>query len=365
MGSAVDAHRPGGRIHRNGRGVSADRSNSVVKWNGAESVVQAQGGAVKSFDDLSPRGQRERMRRFGHRALAPYGIDADVDLRFVAASFNTIFRVHQNPRSAALRIGPRQRIHAERTEFVEAAWIRALRADKVAQPPDVIETRDGSPVSSCSMPGVPAERSCMLFEWVPGVTLSKRITVERLRGMGQLSARLHQHGADMPPSVQRSVLVADRVLYWRLENRLHELGPAILEAFDRATASIEALWAAPPSAPQLLHGDLTPHNVMVDGDRLIPIDFQDAVWGLDVQDLALSMVSLGQVDSSGDLGAAFRLGYESVRPWPDLSPDLLATLCAARRLHQLNLSLTLRKPGLDVFVARMEGLIERWLRTPA
>ena len=109
----------------------------------------------------------------------------------------------------------------------------------------------------------------------------------------------------MPPSVQRSVLVADRVLYWRLENRLHELGPAILEAFDRATASIEALWAAPPSAPQLLHGDLTPHNVMVDGDRLIPIDFQDAVWGLDVQDLALSMVSLGQVDSSGDLAPLF------------------------------------------------------------
>ena len=138
-----------------------------------------------------------------------------------------------------------------------------------------------------------------------------------------------------------------------------------IEAIDRATASIEALWAAPPSPPQLLHGDLTLNNVMVDGDRLIPIDFQDAVWGLDVQDLALSMVSLGRADSSDDLAAAFRSGYESVRPWPDLSPELLATLCAARRLHQLNLSLTLRKPGLDVFVARMENLIERWLRTPA
>ena len=169
----------------------------------------------------------------------------------------------------------------------------------------------------------------------------------------------------MSPSVQRSVPVADRVLYWGVENRLHELGPAILEAFDRATASIEELWAAPPSPPQLLHGDLTPHNVMVDGDRLIPIDFQDAVWGLDVQDLALSLLSLEQVDSSDDLRVTFRLGYESVRPWPDLSPELLATLCAARRLHQLNLSLTLRKPGLDVFVARMQGLIERWLRTPA
>ncbi len=340
-------------------------SNSVVKGAALRVSCSRRGGAVKSFDELSPRGQRERMRRFGRRVLAPYGIDADVDLRFVAASFNTIFRVHQNPRSAALRIGPPERIHAERTEFVEAAWIRALRADKVAQPPDVIETRDRSPVSFCSMPGVPAERPCMLFEWVPGVTLSKRISVERLRGMGQLSARLHQHGADMPPSVQRSVLVADSVLYWRVENRLHELGPMILEAFDRATASIEALWAAPPSPPQLLHGDLTLNNVMVDGDRLIPIDFQDAVWGLDVQDLALSMVSLGRADSSDDLAAAFRLGYESVRPWPDLSPELLATLCAARRLHQLNLSLTLRKPGLDAFVDRMEDLIERWLRTPA
>ena len=79
----------------------------------------------------------------------------------------------------------------------------------------------------------------------------------------------------------------------------------------------------------------------------------------------MSLVSLEQFDSSGDLRAAFRLGYESVRPWPDLPPELLATLCAARRLHQLNLSLTLRKPGLDAFVDRMEGLIERWLRTPA
>ena len=148
----------------------------------------------------------------------------------------------------------------------------------------------------------------------------------------------------MSSSVQTSVLTADRVLYWHLENRLHELGPMILEAFDRATAGIEALWAAPPNPPQLLHGDLTPSNVMVGGDHLIPIDFQDAIWGLDVQDLSLSLVSLDHIDSSGDLRAAFRSGYESVRRWPDLSPELLDTLCAARRLHQLNLSLMLRKP---------------------
>lgn len=204
----------------------------------------------------------------------------------------------------------------------------------------------------------------MLFRWVLGKPLSESMSTARAEEMGRLAARLHEHAAATAPQEAPSVLVADRVLYWRVENRLGALassGSLISEAMDRAGCVLAEVWADPPHRPHLIHGDLTPNNVMVSEGSTVPIDFQDLVWGLEMQDLAISLSSFGRFDEAEALRERFRIGYSAVRPWPELDPKTLRALVVARLLHQLNLALTLRKAGLDRFVTRAEALIGEWM----
>jgi len=321
---------------------------------------------VRSYNELTAEGQLRRLRLLGLDAVAAYGIACTaVRIRRVAQSFNTTFRISDEAgQSFALRVGGAERIHADGTEHVEAEWMRALRSDGAVSPPDVIDAADGTPVVRRSHPGVDGARLCMLFGCVVGTPLARAMSGERAAQIGQLAALLHEHGAATAPPTRPSVLVADRVLYWRLENRLGQLGycgSLISEALDRTDRVIAALWAHPPQAPHLLHGDLHPGNVMLSGPNLVPVDFQDLVWGIEVQDLAISLSSFRPFHDAETLRRRFRAGYASVRDWPEVDPETWEALLAARRLHQLNLALTLRRPGLDLFVARAYKSIGDWM----
>ena len=52
------------------------------------------------------------------------------------------------------------------------------------------------------------------------------------------------------------------------------------------------------------------------------IDFQDLIWGFEVQDVAIALLALNIHGDTGRWAAAFRSGYESVRPWPEADPGL-------------------------------------------
>jgi Ser/Thr protein kinase RdoA (MazF antagonist) len=93
----------------------------------------------------------------------------------------------------------------------------------------------------------------------------------------------------------------------------------------------------------------------------VPIDFQDLVWAFEIQDLSISWSSLARYDNADVLREAFRSGYAEVRAWPELDEETLAGLVAARRLHQLNQSLTMRRPGLARYVEHALALIAKWM----
>jgi Ser/Thr protein kinase RdoA (MazF antagonist) len=184
-----------------------------------------------------------------------------------------------------------------------------------------------------------------------------------------LAARLHQDVEEWQPSEPQDVLVADRVLYWRVPNLLASpdlpFHSVFAEALDRAEGVVHGLWRAQPHPPHLLHGDVTPANAVVTRDgTVVPIDFQDLVVGFDVQDLAITLAALRRFPEGELLAEAFQVGYASVRPWPDLPPELLESLIAARALHQINLTLNIhgidgRADNLESHANRLQG----WLRS--
>ena len=66
--------------------------------------------------------------------------------------------------------------------------------------------------------------------------------------------------------------------------------------------------------------------------RLTALDFEDVMWGWPIQDLGTTMYYLHLREDYEPLLAAFRLGYEEVRPWPDRTGSDLATFIAGRAL---------------------------------
>ena len=292
-------------------------------------------------------------------------------MSFVARAFNTVFRVDAAENTYALRVSPNLRIHAEGCEALEAAWVAALRRDARLAVPRVIPSKTGSAVVHAACAGVPGTRSCVLFEWVRGRPLRQCPSTELVRKVGALMAAVHEHGAAFTagaPGPPAGALVADRVLYLRSADRLDELsatyGSVLVEALARAQAAIDALWRNPPHRPHLLHGDVQPGNVLVARGEITLIDFQDLIWGFEIQDVLIALIALRALERSGDAPAfvgAFRAGYGSVRPWPDAGPEAEGALRAARHLNVLNFGLNLRGTGFDEFVARHAAPVVEWM----
>jgi Ser/Thr protein kinase RdoA (MazF antagonist) len=322
---------------------------------------------VRPYERLTDRGRLARLQRLGADALVAFAIASPpARLTVIGKSFNTVFRVdgHDHDRTWALRVSPQVRIHTPGTEDAEARWIDALRRDGIASPPPVVRTIDGAPVALVQRPGVPGARLCTLMGWALGRPLSDTMSVERAADMGRLAASFHTHTATASPVGSADVIAADRVLYWRLDDRVSSVtgfGSVFVDALDRASRSVQAVWNDPARVRQLVHGDFTPSNVLSDAEGITPIDFQDLMWAIDVQDLAITRSSYLRLDDAEGLWAGFRTGYEQVRSWPSIDPEAWRGLVAARRLHVLNLALALRNPGLDEYVARAAEFMRAWM----
>ena len=312
---------------------------------------------------MTARGQTQRLGVLARAALDSYGL-ADARVSLLKQAFNTTFRVvDPGGVKLALRVGARERIHTDETEAVETA----LRADTDIDVPLPIANRSGSNVTRASVPGVPEPRTCVLFGWARGRRLGEELTVERMHAAGALLARLHEHGTTFAGGHRQPVIVGDNMPMFRLPDRIPrddaQYGSLFDEAVARAQSAIDALWEHPPHAPHILHGDLHPNNILVWRDRLVPIDFQDALWGFEIQDVAIATMFLGYHGDPEPLAAALRTGYERERPWPADDSHLLNELVGARHVSVLNLGYNLRRPGIEEFIDRHAAWIHNWMET--
>lgn len=315
------------------------------------------------FGELTGAGRLRRLRRVAAAALAHYAL-GECRLSLVADSFNTLFRVTAEGGSFVLRVGPRQRIHRAGAARAEAEWTGSLAARGLPVP-RVIAAGDGSASVTVSSPGVPGPRECALLSWTPGHRLRRPVGAREARDLGRLCARFHAVPADRA-RLPAGVLDGRSALLFDIPNRLGELsagyGSLFGGALTAAQDAIDKLWRSAARPPRLLHGDLTPANVLRTRRGLAAVDFQDMAWGHEEQDLAHTMFGLSRDDAgTGAITGAFRAGYEEIRPWPELDRALLAGLFAARRLTMVNLALSLRRPGLSDYVAHHAAALRDYL----
>lgn len=250
------------------------------------------------------------------RALAVYGLPDDTPLTLLNRSENETWRAG----GLILRLH-RQGYHTGPEIAAELAWLTALQ-----DLPGLTTTRP-IPGAQGLVTGIDG-RHIVAFAPIEGQELQPGDDLARwFAPLGEVTARLHLHARQwtLPPGFTRKRWDVETILgpqphwgHWRQAQGLDRDGEMLLA---RAT---EALWAhlqaygTGPGVFGLIHADLRLANLMVAGDRLTAIDFDDCGFGWWVYDLAAALSFIETDPRLPELIAAWVEGYLRIAP---LGPD--------------------------------------------
>jgi Ser/Thr protein kinase RdoA (MazF antagonist) len=237
--------------------------------------------------------------------------------------------------------------------------MRAIRRDTDLLIPDPIPTVGGELVTSLEFNTTPS-RHAVLFSRVPGrnLTLSD-VSTTLYERLGAICATLHDHARtwQRPKGFERyrwdlesMASPGARFGYWADHPYLGAADRRLLDAvLATATERIER-FSTEPDVIGLTHGDLHVLNLMVDGDELWAIDFDDCGISWYMQDIAAALACFEPGSYVGELTDAWARGYQSRRPLTAAERSILPDFIMLRRLLLLGWSTThptAQVPGIN------------------
>ena len=290
--------------------------------SGEESVAASLGRAVTSV-------------------LADYDLSDRAAVRLVNVSENWTYRVDDpaSGRAFALRVH-RPAYHSREEIESELAWIDALRGAAVVNAPAPVAGRDGGRVRSMAVEGGPA-RHVTMFDWLPGAApAADADLIPNFALLGGLAARMHLFGIgwQRPASFRRftydDAAVLDRALWGRWQDA-PGIGGAEAAILSRACDEIRrhlGLYGRGAERFGLCHNDLRLANLLVDGDRLSVIDFDDCGFSWFLNDFATAVSFMeGEPQVAGWM-EAWLGGYTRARALTAEDRAILPTLIMLRRM---------------------------------
>ena len=281
------------------------------------------------------------LARVVETVLAEYDFSPQVTYKLVNVSENWTYRVDDpaTRRSAALRVH-RPDYHAREEIESELTWIDALRGANVVNAPTPIAARDGTRVRTVAVAGGPS-RHVSVFEWLPGSAPSADADlIPNFGVLGGLAARMHLFGSgwQRPAHFRRFTYDDDAVLERALWGRWQDapgIGAPERGILARADAEMRRRLADYGRAGDrfgLCHNDLRLANLLIDGDRLSVIDFDDCGFSWFLNDFATAVSFMEDDPLVAGWMAAWLDGYTSLRPLSRADRDILPTLIMLRRM---------------------------------
>ena len=266
-------------------------------------------------------------------ALKFFPVDAG-DLTLVSLSENVTFKVTDRRDGGAyvLRLH-RPGYHTLDELDSEHAWIRALDEAGVKVPKPVV-ARDGRNYVPVTVAGTGEPRFAGMVRWTEGRLLAEVLaesgdqrTVEGYFGqLGTLTAAMHNQASTWqpPPHFTRHHLDADGLMgdaphwgpFWEHCSLSAAERTLLLDTRARMHAWLARL-GKEASGYSLIHADMHPGNILVDGERLTVIDFDDAGFGWHHYDIAVVLTYWQSKPNAAAIDRAFLDGYRALRPLPD------------------------------------------------
>jgi Ser/Thr protein kinase RdoA (MazF antagonist) len=304
---------------------------------------------MRAFAHLTTRGQVRRLRGLALVALGQYEL-VHPQLTLLSNHEHTLFRVDVSPTAPAhperfvLRMYHPAAFDAD-SVALELEWLTALAQDTPVQVPQPVATPAGAFLIHASHPGVPEARICVLFRWVSGRLLRKKLYPGVLQHLGQCIGHLHNYSEHFRPSRGRTGQCWDweRVFggqsivgpasNWPLLSRDQQM--LFRATAERVSATMQRL-GDNPSVFGLIHADIHTANYLVERGRIGLIDFEDCGWGYYLYDLAvvLDQIEAEYVEQAQVLRAALLQGYRQIRPL-SAEHEALLDIFIAMRLAEL------------------------------
>jgi Ser/Thr protein kinase RdoA (MazF antagonist) len=298
---------------------------------------------MAAFDDLPHEAKLECLRELAASALANYGLAGASPPVLINLSENATYRIEDpsSGRRFAMRVH-REGYHSKNAIASELAWLQALRNDSVVITPIPVSGKDGDLIQSLGHPAMPRPRNVVLFKWEEGKEPSEKDHLtDKFKILGEVTAKMHLHSQawQRPKNFERhiwdfSTSLGDRP-HWGSWRDGMGLDAAKEKLFADAIGLIERRLARFGQGPErfgLIHCDMRLANLLIDGDTVKVLDFDDSGFSWHLYDAATAVSFFEHEPHVPELMAAWVEGYRRVHELPAEDEAEIPTFVMLRRM---------------------------------
>lgn len=282
----------------------------------------------------------EELRQGLTQLSEGWDLSPNAEITTLNISENATFKAHDPATGRAIILRVHRPGYHDRDEIAsELEWILDLRRQGIVATPKPLLRADGSYIGCMHAAG--DARHVVGFEFMSGAEPSTSDgIVPAFRELGAISARLHRHAQAWrrPAGFRRKTwnyrsMLGAAPLWgdWREAIGLDAAGQAVLERASRALETFLAAFGEGPERFGLVHADLRLANLLVDGDRLGVIDFDDCGFSWFVYDFAAAVSFFEHDPIVAELQDSWVDGYRSVAPLSEADVAAIPTFVFLRR----------------------------------
>ena len=271
--------------------------------------------------------------------IALWGLPADADIALINISENRTYKVTPAEQSPLILREHRQGYHSSDAIESELQWMDALHADQAIQVPKAIEGLNGHRIQEHN------STYYVLFEFITGNMPDESVgLVGKFETLGQIAAKTHQHsmGWKRPDDFTRPSWNCDTVFgnapiwgRWQdapnVTRNIHE----ILTKTEQEIVHKLSEYGKGADRYGLIHADMRLANLLVEGEDVRLIDFDDCGNGWFMYDFAAAISFIETAKIIPDMLKAWLKGYQDIRRLSDADIAILDTLVMLRRMNLL------------------------------
>ncbi|XFA99484.1 phosphotransferase enzyme family protein [Candidatus Izemoplasma sp. B36] len=219
----------------------------------------------------------------------------------------------------------------------------------------VIKNETNETVTKIKYPNKRGYKRTALYEYLEGRNIDGIEDLKYFRKMGQILASMHlaTKNLNLPDDVNPKKY--DKVFYFEGEEAIYHkprykkyLTKDMIEILDELIPyiNIKLYNLYIDENPQLIHGDLNPWNIKVHNDEIRIFDFEEALFGLPIHDIAIFLYYYynHQTLKYYEIKKEFLSGYSEITELPNNVTDAnLEMIMIARRINFFNYVLYIRK----------------------
>ncbi|MDO6565371.1 phosphotransferase [Amphritea sp. 1_MG-2023] len=273
--------------------------------------------------------------------VGEWGLSDQTDVRLLTISENMTCLAYDPTQDKQLILRVHRPGYHTREEIQsELLWINDLRQQGVIETPKPITTRSGAAIASFSTGH--DIRDVVAFSFMSGKEPATNAElINGFRQLGSISAKLHTHSQNWvrPETFVRKTWNFNTMLGatplwgdWRAATGLTEAGQHTIEQACLMIQDQLETYGMRDNRFGLIHADLRLANLLIDGDRLGVIDFDDCGLSWFMYDFAAAISFIEDDPIVPSLQSAWIEGYRDHRPLSAVDEAMFPTFIILRRI---------------------------------